>query len=310
MAVCALRSTLLILALAFPCGARAQDAPVPEAAEAPPPVDAQIAAIRETLTYARFIDAAAAVEALLARTDLTAAQRNAALEIRAIVLIARRRTPEARQALAELYGRDPDHRLGYREAGPSVRDEFERAQQQHAPRATVTLEDRMPDALERRQAPSLVVAVAEGGDTVHEIRVSYRNDPTDAFERTLMRLDPDGATAHARLPLREGGGAYTVQYYVEALAPSGFVLATLGAPEIPQTLAVPAEEIVASADPRMPELPEGDTPAPAGGGGVLEEGWFWAVVGVVLAGAAVGAGVGVWAGTQGPGAGSLGEGRL
>ena len=58
-----------------------------------------------------------------------------------------------------------------------------------------------------------------------------------------------GGIGQARLPLREGREAYSLTYYVEALAPSGFVLRSLGTADEPLTLAVP--------EAMVPEVGEG-----------------------------------------------------
>ena len=287
--------------------ALAQDAEQEPAQAAAPAIDAQLDSLREMLTYARYADAATATDALLARTDLTASQRNQALEVRAVLFIARRRLPDARTVLGQLFARDPDHRLAYREAGPGVRDEFERARESHPPPLTVTLQAVTPDSLEERRAPDVTVAVHEGQDAVHELRVVYRNGPDLPFERTLMRTAEDGS--HAHLPLRDGRDAYTVEYYVEALAPSGSVLATLGSPEAPLTIAVPEEEVIAQVDPGAFDVSRGGSPLPPPSGGV-DVGWVVAIAAIVAVGAGVGIGLGVWTTTQGPAPGSLGQGTL
>jgi hypothetical protein len=291
------------LAAAGPAAAQEEQPAAPQGA------DAQIEAIREMVLYARYQEATPAVDALLARTDLSASQRNAGLETRAVLLIARRRVRDARAVLEELYARDPDHRLGYRDAGPNVRDEFERARDAHPAQAAVALEDQTPDSIERRVAPTLVVGVAGGADAIQEIRVAYRN-AEGGFERTLMRTSADGgaSTARARIPLREGGEAYSLEYYVEALAPSGFVLGTLGSADAPLSVAVPAEELVARVDPAALRVGPGEGGQTDGGG--VDGGVVAAVVIAILVAGGVGAGVGIYFGTQGPGNGSLGGGTL
>lgn len=265
-----------------------------------------ISAIREQVLYARYADAERALTELEARTDLTPAQRNEALEIRAIILIARRQNAPANEVLRRLYARDPDHRLIDRDAGPNVRAAFERVQASHPPVATVTLENETAAELEQRQSVPIAVRLGEGADIVHELRVSYRNGAEGAFERVIMRFDEERTLGRTRLPQPEGREAYQVQYFVEALAPSQAVVATLGSEAEPLSVSVP-EEVVAPVAVGNVDA-QGNPVAPAGGS-VAEEWWFWTIIGVVVAGGAVGLGVGLGMSEQVPG-GTLGSGRL
>lgn len=282
---------------------------VEEVAVAPTGATAELDAIREQVLYARYTDADAATIAFLARTDLTAAQRNGGLEMRAVILIARRRLPDARAVLAELYARDPEHRLAYRDAGPNVRDAFDRAREDHAATLAVEVTDQTLPLTERSE-PEIAVALGAGADAVYELRLSYSSTAERVFERTLMRLE--GGVGHARVALRPGIDAYTLSYYVEVLAPSGFVLGLLGSSDSPLTLTVPeAPEIVAAAfDPEMFAAAV-SAATPAASHDVTEEWWFWTIIGVVvLGGAGAAIGIGYATTVQGPAPGTLGEGRL
>lgn len=277
-----------------------------EEAPVDPGAAAQVAAIRELVLYARYADAERALTEFSARTDLTPAQRNEALEIRAIILLARRQRPRADEVLRELYGRDPEHRLVDRDVGPEVRAAFERIRDTHPPRVTITLENQTVDPT-TRQSPQIAVRTAEGVDVVHELRVSYRNGASGGFERVIMRLDDDRSVGRARIPLDEGTAAYELQYYVEALAPSAAVIGTLGSETEPLTLSVPAEIARVAL---VPTGSERETPRPAGGGSVAEEWWFWTLIVVLVAGAGVGIGVGMWQYDMQVQPGSLGDGHL
>jgi len=119
------------------------------------------------------------------------------------------------------------------------------------------------------------------------------------YTRLTLRRESPGL-ARARLPVVSGG---RLSYYVEALAPSGVALGQAGEHD----------------EPRVLELPEVDRPGPLdlevattedpGSSTILEEWWFWSAVAVV-----VGAGVGAYfvfgPPSQGPSAGSLGQGAL
>lgn len=312
MARAALGSVLAAVLLSHAPLVRAQGEPASEdGASAPSGADADLDALRELATYARYADADAACTTFLARTDLSAVQRNAGLEMRAVILIARRRLDDARAVLRDLFARDPEHRLGYRDAGPNVRDEFDRAREDGvAPLAVSLTDDTAP--LETRVAPEITVAIGAGGDAVDDVRLSYRaSGESGVWERALMRHDAATGTATGRVPLRAGTDAYALDYYVEVLAPSGATLSSLGSASEPRTLAVPEAPVVLApaVDPAAFAATSTDAPR---GTNVAEEWWFWTILGVVVAGGVVGGVVGGLSATSssGPVPGTLGEGRL
>jgi hypothetical protein len=272
-------------------------------------IDATIASIREMVLYARYADAEQAVEALVARSDLSPSHRNQALEIKAIILLARRQTRRADEVLRELYGRDPEHRIVDRDVGPSVHAAFERIRDSRPPAATVTLQNSTPASLESRTSPAITVRMAEGANVVSELRISYRNADSVPFERVIMRLDDAHTEGRTRLPLREGTEAYALHYFVEALAPSQAVVGSLGSEAEPIVLEVPEQAVVEG--PNILGGTGGGGGTAPGGGNVLEEWWFWTIVGVLVVGGAVT--IGALYGTHvigPPGNGTLGGGML
>lgn len=280
------------------------------AAAASPEED--LATIREMLLYARYSTAEPAITAYLARTDLSATERNAGLESRAMVLIARRRAPDARAVLAELYSRDPDHAIHDPDAGPDVRNEFDRARAAHPAHVTVTMEDMTERTMSERGSPTVQIHIAAGADAVHELRLWYRNGADGTFQQTIMTLDLATHAAQARVPLADGREEYSAQYYVDATAPSGAALERLGSPETPLEVDVPAAAAVPlalSSDAVFAGTGPTDT---SHGSSVTDEWWFWTLIGVVVVGAGIGIYFGVSAATtpSGPMPGSLGEGRL
>lgn len=272
---------------------------------------AQLGEAREMVLYARYGEAIPLVDGLLARDDLLAAQRNEALEIRAILHLARRRDRQALQVLETLYGRDPNHRMIDTDVGPAVRAAFERAREAHPPLASVTIENQTSEALEDRASPSITVQLTEGADVADEIRLNYRNSSDAPFERALMRFQPREGVGRARIPMPEGNDAYTVEYFFEILAPSQAVVATLGSSEEPLSLSVPAAQGGGGAVSLMPTSAEDSASDDGGGGSVAEEWWFWTLIGVVLVGGGVTVGVLYGTGELDPvGPGTLGEGTL
>ncbi len=250
------------------------------------PVDQRIAAIREMVLYARYTEADNALNELGGRADLTPSERNEVLEIQAIVLIAGRQTRRAEEVLHVLYGRDPDHRLLDRDVGPSVRAAFERARDAGPPRLPVRIANVTPPRLERRESPLVSMRIEEGADVVHELRVSYRNGNSGPFEQVIMRFDETRQVGSTRLPLREGSEGYTAQYYVDALAPSQAVISSVGSAAEPMVLEVPEQVIEPGTT-----IINGRVVRVERQTNVVEEWWFWTLIGVVAAGAAVSLGI-------------------
>ncbi|MDQ3036000.1 MAG: hypothetical protein M3Y87_26590 [Myxococcota bacterium] len=283
-----LASIALATSLASP--AAAQDAP-----------DAAIAAARELVLYARYPEAIAAGEELLARGDLSAAQHNAALELIATAQLANRQSDDARRTLATLYARDPGHRLSDADASPPVISAFARAREAQPGPIAVELQHRSPGTLARREPPSIEVRAIEGADAIAEMRLAYRTAGEPGFSQVVMNARSGGVWV-GRIPVvGSSDRAIDVAYYVLASAPSGAELASVGSEGEPLQLRVPAEV----PDPRGVAIAaiEGSQRIPVdggggGGGSVVEEAWFWIVIGVLVAG---GVTAGVLVGTADPG---------
>ncbi len=250
--------------------------------------------------YARYREALEAARAYLERDDLDAAQRNAGLEVLATVHVAMGQRDAVSEVLAQLYARDPQHRLSDPDASPPVLSAFGRARSNPPEPITVTL-DHEPPTLSDRSTPRIEVTLGEGADALEELRLRYRRADESAYSTVVMNRSGD--TAGARVPLTNEDSAYEVFYYVEGLAPSGARLVTLGTAEEPLAFDVPERQA-----PVVPVGGGGPTPATGGnddgGGGGL----WW--VGVVAAVVAVGVGVAlavVLTRDSGPQDGSLGN---
>ncbi len=245
--------------------------------------------------YARYREALAAVGTYLERTDLTAAQRNVGLEVLVTIHIAMRDQNSARQALEQLYSRDPGHQLTDPDPSPPVLSAFGRARSSPPPPITVELVH-APPVLTARRPPVLEATLGAGSDAISELRMRYRQGDDERFTTTVMNVNAENV-ASARLPILDRDESYTCQYYIEALAPSGTVLATSGSAEEPLTFT-------------MPEAPA----TPAGGEGRVEVvqaedlTWLWLVIaGAVLVAGAIVTGVLLEQELAGPDNGSLGD---
>lgn len=247
--------------------------------------------IREMVMYARYREAIEASQSYLAREDLSAAERNAGLEILATVHLAMRDTAAADEVLERLYRRDPGHRLTDADASPPVIAAFGRASEAAHEALPITLAHEAPGTLVRRRSPAISVQLGAGGDAVHELFLAYRVAGESRYARTVMNVD--ASVASARIPLTsDSEDAYLIEYYVEATAPSGAVLTRIGAAAEPLTFEVPAQVTAAR---RVAVIPTDDGPRPDEvdeGGGVLTKWWFWTIVTVAVAGGVTGAVVG------------------
>lgn len=261
-------TTLAAIVLALAVTASAQDASPEEA----------LAEIREMALYARYREALQATQTFLERGDLNASQRNTGLEVLATVHIALRDQSSATSVLQQLYARDPEHRLSDPDASPPVLSAFGRARSNPPPRIEVELAH-TPPALQDRGPAIVEVRLGANADAVHEVRLRYRQGDDDQLSTLVMNVG-DGV-ARARLPVLERSEAYTVEYFVEALAPSGATLTSLGTESEPLAFTMPAATVaVAETGP--------SEPAPAGGDDLW---WVWTILGVALA---AGAGVGIY----------------
>ncbi|MEM9192838.1 MAG: hypothetical protein AAGF12_26930 [Myxococcota bacterium] len=274
------------------------------AAQADPEVE--LRTIREQVLYADYDGAITGATAFLARTDLTAAQRNRGLEALATAHIANRDDSDARQILELLYSRDPRHRLTDADAGPRVQSLFARVREAGPTPVPVQLQVRATPSTERR-APTVEARIVDNADAVQEIRVRYRQGGEPGFTTVTMNRGRDGIS-RARIPLLDGNQAYEVGFIVQALSPSLHPLATLGSEAEPQTL-----QVVAGASSIRPpwaddEPPPNPNPTPVEdeGTSVFATWWFWTLVA-----AAVGGGVAAYfllgPPSEGPAEGSLGS---
>lgn len=282
----------LVLALLVPIGA----------VHAQTTAEAELAAIREQVLYASYPDAIAQANTLLARRDLTAAERNTGLELLATAQIANQEADAARATLATLYARDPGFRLTDPDASPPVVSAFARAREAHPSPVTVTLGHSSPGTLPHRESPTITVHLLDGGDAVDEVRLAYRHAGDPGFSRVVLARHADGSFV-GRIPVVGASDqAIDVAYYLTAVAPSGSELGHLGSEAQPLALRIPGE--VPGADVVARDV-LADAP-PARGGDVTSEPWFWVLLGVVVVGAGVGIGFGVDAATRGPEPGTLG----
>jgi hypothetical protein len=189
------------------------------------------------------------------------------------------------------------------DASPVVQTAFARARDRRTDSARVALTARL-----RSEPGALFVGatIVDPEGAVHRIVLSFRHAGNAEYSRLTLRRD--GARAEATAPIVSGAEGRAVQYYLEAQAPSGAVLATAATAEQPLAARVPS---VATAEPRSARavsLPARDE-ADEEDGTILESPWFWTAAAAVVGGAVAGY-VALAPSDDGPEAGTLGQGAL
>lgn len=232
-----------------------------------------VALVREALEQARFEQAEQRAVALLSRNDVSARDRNDTLELLAIVQIAQRNTPEAGKTLKLLFDRDGEHPRRVVDPGPTVDGAFARARRApHEPVSVALRGSPRRDAYGREWLDLEIVGGARAVDALH---VFARAGRDAAFTEVVQYPSVDDR-ATALLPAAPLG-AERFQWYVEARAPSGLLLARLSSPSAPQE-----SELGPRAAASLKECPVVHREPP-----LIQRWWVWTTAGLVIAGAMV-----------------------
>lgn len=249
----------------------------------------------EALDALDYEEALERLEAVLARADLSAEDRNRAIEMEAACRVYLGDRDAALAGFAALHRRDPGWRLSD-DYPPRVRAVYEEAFRQ--PREPIRVEIRPLPGPALRQGV-LTIQIDAGADAVDRIWLVVPRPDGEEVRRLFVAAGP---SFEARLPedlVREGR---PLDYAIEAHAPSGHVLARRNDR---WTADLPAVE----PDPRAfpPTFPPPPPPPPpADDDGDVETAWyeswwFWTIVGAAaLGGAATGIYFGVAETGDGP----------
>ncbi|MDB4991256.1 MAG: hypothetical protein JWN04_6434 [Myxococcaceae bacterium] len=252
-----------------------------EPAGADADVRAEVSAVRSALEHAEFEDAELHARALLQRGSLSARERNDTLELLAIAQVAARQDAPARATLSELFARDPEHPERLRDPGPNVETFFARVRAESRPSVAAALHvTAMRDA---RARVLIEVELGEGRDAVDSIHVFAQSPaPAEASQEVAVAsaaIEPAHVVAEvgtrSRLTLAlppVSRWASVVELYVEARAPSGYVLGQSGSLASP--LRVRLQPDRASA-PKLQPTP------------LRRTWWLWTSVAIVAAGIGV-----------------------
>lgn len=244
---------------------------------------ARVRSLRDEQSYREALSLA---EALAGRPDLTASGRLDALRELAILKLILRDDGGARETLAAAMARDPGFDLGPGDHPPRFLVAL--ADVRRAGRAGVPVRV-TPTATIREGSAAFEVAIAEGADAVESVVVLVRSGGTEWSTVELAARDP----WRGRAPAPVGVG---LEYFVEARAPSGAVLATAGSRDGPLVVAPPPAAAVRTVQPEPRREPivrrarsEPSVHRERGGGGLPL--WVWLVGGAALVAGGVTVGI-------------------
>lgn len=219
----------------------------------------------------RYEEALQTLSAALVRSGNSQGESATIYRLLAFTYLALQRQEEASGAYRQLLTIEPEFQPGS-DVAPRVREFFDNVRSQWeaegrpgtGPPPPVSIQHRSPAEAEPGAEVELSATVEDPSGRVDRLVLAYRQGTEAVFER----LDAFRAASgfNATIP----GSAVApplVEYYFEALDGTGLPVAARGDVAAPLRIAV--------ADPN------------AGGVNVLEEWWFWTIIGVVVAGGIV-----------------------
>lgn len=229
----------------------------------------------------RFDEALQTLSAALVRSGNSQAEQAQIYRLLAFTYLALQREEEAAGAYRSMLPLDPDFVPG-EETSPRFREFFADVRRRWeaegrpggAPPPPVNIQHRSPAQAERGSEVELSATVDDAAGRVADLVLAYRQGTQAVFRRLTTTRNAEGAFV-ATIPGTDIAPPL-VEYYFEALDAQGLPIAARGDVAAPLRIAVPAP----------------------GGGNILEEWWFWTIVGVVVAGG-IAAGVGIAVATSG-----------
>lgn len=228
-----------------------------------------IARGQEEYAELRFEEALQTLSAALVRAGNSRAQQATIYRLLAFTYLALGREEEAAGAYRYMLPIDPEFVPG-EDVAPRTREFFGEVREQweaegrpgSGPPPPVAIQHRSPAEAVRGEAVELTAEVEDPAERVAQLVLAYRQGTEAVFER--LGATPRGGSYTATIP-GDAVAPPLVEYYFEALDQQGLPLAARGDVAAPLRIAVPAP----------------------GGGNVLEEWWFWTIIGVVVAGGIV-----------------------
>ena len=256
-----------------------------------------LAAGRSLWRSFEYEDAISTLRSVVTDPGATPSQRLEALELTAVLHMALRRPAQARQTFEQLLNLDPRHELTDPGYPPAVQQLYTETRSSFIHQAGVSVAPNIPETMP--DGPTVPLAMTLSGQTqgVERAVVFVRSPGEPNFRRATMRRN--GLEFSADVPAPAGNAA--LEYYIEAQAPSGFVLASLGTDTEPGLIQPNPNRSTGGWETPPDAGPGTDDPGDDGGEGPIRprrawyrSWWFWTIVGVAVAGgAAAGLAVGL-----------------
>jgi len=221
----------------------------------------------------RFEEALQTLSAALVRTGNSPEQYATIYRVLAFTYLALGRTEEASGAYRSMLPLAPDYEPGD-DVAPRTREFFSevRTRWEEAGRpgtasagggaAAVEIQHRSPAEADPETEVPLSATIEDPDGRVADLVLAYRQGTSAVFTRLDTQNQPDGGY-HATIPAANVLPPL-VEYYFEALDAQGLPVAARGDVAAPLRIAV------------------------SDGANLLEEWWFWTIIGVVVAGGVVG----------------------
>ncbi|MGC4114373.1 MAG: hypothetical protein QM765_07125 [Myxococcales bacterium] len=234
---------------------------------------------RQLLEEAEFEPALKIINDTLGSPDLSDAMLVQLYELQGTAYLFLGKEDKARASFERLLQADPDHQLP-KSTSAKIRTLFEQVRAErkpvklsHSAIATATPGDRLDVRAQISDLPA-------GAKT----RLYYRRAGTEGYSSTSFAAE--GSDFVAKIPafeLPEEDSEYALEYYLEVGDAGGRRVAGVG-----DALSPLRVRISAKAEPAAPTTP---APAVAADEAWYQKWWVWTIVGVVVVGAGVGAGV-------------------
>ena len=251
-----------------------------------------LAAGRSLWRSFEYEDAIVQLQSVLSDPRASATQRLEALELMSVLHLTLRRDAQAQESFVRLLSLDPGHSLTDPGYPPRVQEFFGQARSAFIPQINLNVAPVAPSLVP--DAQTLTLAANLSGDTagIERVLAFVRTAGETNYRQALMRRSGQGFSADVPCPPQGHG----MEFYLEAQAPSGYVLGRGASASEPQR--IPGQQSAT----QPPVLPDPTQPTPLGpntregNGGEVDTGgtderqwyqtwWFWTIVGVVVVGA-------------------------
>ncbi len=223
---------------------------------------------RELFQAFEYDDAIEVLETVVQSHSAPADQRIRALELSGTIRVLQDDQDAARELFNRLLSLDPGHEIENPDIPPRVFEQFNEAREATVEFDAPTLDVQVPDAPSSDSPFELAVLATGETAGLAAIVLFIRDDAENRFRARTTTRSGNEFTAEVEII-----GGEPLEYYVEARAPSGHVLSSVGSAEDPHSITARVEPT--SAD----DLDNGRVSRPW-----YRRWWVWTLVGAVIVG--------------------------